>query len=102
MVFPKILSQVLVLYTKKVTENTPPVYGTTENFTGAFPFCLKSDDLLTLPLKRELAEKLCFLQSLLYFFAEIQRVKRILPQIYLTAKFLFLSLHASLKSNYKA
>ena len=61
-----------------------------------FPFVLKSDDLLTLPLKiLELAEKLYFLQSLLSFFAEIQRVKRIFF-------FLFFSLHASLKSNYKA
>ena len=61
MAFLKTLSQVLVLHTKKVTENTPPIYATLDILQELFAFVLGSDDLLTFLSKRELTEvSLCF------------------------------------------
>ena len=54
--FSKTLSQVLVLETKKVTENGLPIYATLVILRELFPFVLGSDDLLTLPHKSKLTE----------------------------------------------
>ena len=56
MAFTKTLSQVLVLHTKKKTENTHPIYAILEILQEFFFYLLGSDELLTLPSKRELTE----------------------------------------------
>ena len=52
----KAASQLLVLHSKKVTENTRPAYATLETLQELFPFVLGSDELLTLCPKRELTK----------------------------------------------
>ena len=56
MAFSKTMCQILVLHTKKVTENTLPVYATLDILQELFPFIVGSGDLLTLPRKMILTE----------------------------------------------
>ena len=86
--FSKTLSQVLVLETKKVTENGLPIYATLVILRELFAFVLGSDDLLTLPHKSKLTEvSSCFLKFILLSFAKIQGVQKILSHTYLPANF---------------
>ena len=81
MAFSKTLSQVLVLYTKKVTENTHPAYATLDDLQELFPFNSPY------PLRGNRSVVMFLAICFVSFFAKIQGVKRTLSHVYLPAKF---------------